>query len=127
MGVGATTSYPRENLTNLGAYMAMARGKSTDNLMTNLFKAYLVASDGNFIRYIRIKKDAYNDGLDITVDALMSHAKTKYEILKQQETWNAMPLEQEQINLFIILFSHCCLSSEHHTHPMPKNYTTDEL
>eukprot|EP00957_Ditylum_brightwellii_P026426 1999329-Ditylum_brightwellii.AAC.2 len=47
--------------------------------MTNLFKAHLVASDGNFVRYIVTKKDAYDNGTDISVNTLMAHTKTKYE------------------------------------------------
>eukprot|EP00957_Ditylum_brightwellii_P040292 3049030-Ditylum_brightwellii.AAC.1 len=69
MDTRAMALHLRENLTNLDLYMATvnsnieffnqyikqnqeglkARGESTDNLMTNLFKAYLVSSDGNFV------------------------------------------------------------------------------
>eukprot|EP00957_Ditylum_brightwellii_P152429 11603718-Ditylum_brightwellii.AAC.1 len=65
--------------------------------MTKLFTAYLVASNSNCIRRIRANKDAYNDSACINIDTLISHAKMKYEILKQQGTWNAMSHEQEQI------------------------------
>ena len=78
----ATSTHLRENLTNLDAYMSTvnsdienfnqyvqvnvdglkARGESTHNLIINLFKAYQVASDGKFVRYIKTKRDQYNDG-----------------------------------------------------------------
>eukprot|EP00957_Ditylum_brightwellii_P184530 14054814-Ditylum_brightwellii.AAC.1 len=65
--------------------------------MTNLFKAYLVASNSNCVRYTRTKNNAYNNSDYVTIDTLMSHVKMRYEILKQQGTWNAMQPEQEQI------------------------------
>eukprot|EP00957_Ditylum_brightwellii_P030059 2275496-Ditylum_brightwellii.AAC.1 len=65
--------------------------------MTNLFKAYLVASNCKFVRYIHTKKEAYDSGDNITVESLITHAKNKCKILPQQGTWNAMPPEQEQI------------------------------
>eukprot|EP00957_Ditylum_brightwellii_P105172 8017080-Ditylum_brightwellii.AAC.2 len=46
---------------------------------------------------MKTKKDAYSDGANITVDTIMTSANTKYKILKQQGTWNAMLPEQEQI------------------------------
>jgi hypothetical protein len=51
--------------------------------MINLFKGYMVASDSEFIQYIKTKKDAYDDGGDLTSDALMTLALNKYEMLKK--------------------------------------------
>ena len=34
--------------------------------MTNIFKAYYVAPDSEFVRYINNNKNKYNDGQDIT-------------------------------------------------------------
>eukprot|EP00957_Ditylum_brightwellii_P027584 2085179-Ditylum_brightwellii.AAC.1 len=65
--------------------------------MIKLFKTYIVTSNSNGVRYIRTKKDAYNDSAYITTDTLMSHTKMKYEILKQQGTWNATSPKQEKI------------------------------
>ena len=68
----ATANHLRENITNLDTYMSTvnsgiekfnlyvkvkvdgleSRGEHTDNLMTNLFKAYQLSSDGEFVRYI---------------------------------------------------------------------------
>eukprot|EP00957_Ditylum_brightwellii_P015192 1144195-Ditylum_brightwellii.AAC.1 len=49
--------------------------------MINLFRAYQVVSDGNFVRYIQAKKDKYDDSEDIKVDKLMSDALNKYNII----------------------------------------------
>eukprot|EP00957_Ditylum_brightwellii_P062502 4743359-Ditylum_brightwellii.AAC.1 len=61
--------------------------------MAKLFKTRLVASNSNCIRYIKTKKDVYNDSAYITIDTLISQAKIKYDILEQQGTWNAMSPE----------------------------------
>lgn len=107
----------RKNLTNLDTYMATvnsniklfngyvkenveglkARGESTDDLMTNLFKGYLVASDVEFVWYIKAKKDAYEDGEDVSKDKLMTPALNKYKILTSTDQWNAVSAKQEQI------------------------------
>ena len=77
-----TASYVKENLTNLEIYVAMvnyninnfnqrvkvnvkglkATVDSTYYLMTNLFKAYHVASDTEFIRYTKTNKYLYGYG-----------------------------------------------------------------
>jgi hypothetical protein len=65
--------------------------------MINLFKGYQSASDREFVRYIKQKRDAYDDGGDIQPEALMTLALNKYETLLKQDMWNAKSQEQEQI------------------------------
>jgi hypothetical protein len=74
-----------------------ARGERCDDLMINLFKGYQAASDREFVRYINQKKDAYDDGSDLTPEQLMTFALNKYEVLTKQDLWNAKTAEQEQI------------------------------
>lgn len=113
----ATLSHIRENLSNLDTYMATitsniiafneyvkeqrlnlaARGGVTHDLMTNLWKAYSVASDQEFVSYIKRKKDLYDEGAEITPDTLMRDAENKYKTLLQEERWNSMSPEQSQI------------------------------
>ena len=77
IGMRATATHLRKNLTNLDTYMTTvnsniekfnqyvkvnveglrARGERTDDLMINLFKAYQVASDAVFVQYIKIKRN----------------------------------------------------------------------
>ena len=81
----ATATYLRDKLTNMDTYMSIvnsdiekfnqyvkenvdvlkSRGERTDNLMINLFKAYQVASDKEFVRYIKTNRDNYNDGYNL--------------------------------------------------------------
>ena len=113
----ATTSLLCENLSSLDTYMAMvnsnieefnkyikmnykgltSHGKSCDDLMINLFKGYQSASNNEFVRYIKQKKDSYNDGKDIEPEQLMMLVLNKYKILKKQNSWNAKSPEEEQI------------------------------
>ena len=112
-----TLSHIRENLSNLDTYMTTiasnitsfneyvkeqrlnlaARGGVTHDLMTNLWKAYSVASDHDFVQYIRRKKDLYDEGAEMSPDSLMRDAENKYKTLLQEERWNSMSAEQTQI------------------------------
>jgi hypothetical protein len=65
--------------------------------MINLFKGYQAASNHEFVRYINQKKDAYDDGSDLTPKQLMTFTLNKYEVLTKQDLWNAKTAKQEQI------------------------------
>ena len=113
----ATASLLRENLSSLDTYMSTinsnieefnkyvktnyeglrARGERCDDIMINLFKGYESASDSEFVRYIRAKKDKYEDGDDMEPEQLMTFALNKYESLVKNGRWNAKSVEQEQI------------------------------
>ena len=68
-------------------------GERTDDLMTNVFMAYHVASDADFVRYININKDGYADDYYITTVQLMTAALNNYKVLLISVKWNAMSLE----------------------------------
>ena len=113
----ATLSHIRENLRSLDSYMVKvssnitkfndyvneqrldlkARGGITHDLLTNLWKAYLIVSDTTFVQYIQNKQNLYDEGEDINVDKLMTQAENKYKALVLSGQWNAMTREQNQI------------------------------
>jgi hypothetical protein len=62
--------------------MASRLGESIDNLTINLFKAYLCVTDRDFVRYMRNKKDSYDDGEDFTVEQLLTMSSIKFQIVK---------------------------------------------
>ena len=113
----ATASHLRENLTNLDSYIGTvnsniqlfnqyvkvnkdglrARGESTDDIMINLFKGYLHASDSAFVSYIMMKKDQYDEGADMDDERLMQLALNKYKNLLADGKWQAHTPEQEQM------------------------------
>ena len=69
----------------------------THDLLSNLFRAYKVVSDKDFVTYINKKKDEYDEGKDITPSQLMLLAGNKFKTKKQDNEWNAPSEEQEQI------------------------------
>ena len=74
-----------------------ARGEITDDLMINLFKAYKVSSDGEFVGYIKTKRYKKNDGHNLSPDKLMTSDLNKFEILRKDNNLNPMSPDQEQI------------------------------
>jgi hypothetical protein len=114
----ATSSFFRENLTSLDAYITtidsnielfnqyvninraglQARGETTDDLIINLFKAYLSVEDQNFVEYMKKKKDDYDEGTTVLEpETLMTHALNKYHILVQEKKWKSMSPQDEQL------------------------------
>jgi hypothetical protein len=75
-----------------------ARGKTTQDLLTNLFKGYLSASDKVFVYYIGCRKlKKYEEGDPTTADGLMEQADNKFKLLKVHNKWNAPSQEEEKI------------------------------
>jgi hypothetical protein len=113
----ATTRILREELNKLDSYMVSidsdiskfnehvkdileklhARGQTTHDLLSNLFRAYKVVSDKDFVAYMNKKKDEYDEGQDISPSQLMLLAQNKFKTKKQDNEWNAPSEEQEQI------------------------------
>ena len=74
-----------------------ARGETTQDLLTNLFKGYLTCSDPIFRRYIEKKQEAHDEGKTIDPNLLMKWAKVKYGIIKEKSLRNALTKEEQQI------------------------------
>jgi hypothetical protein len=105
----ATSAKLREQLTTLDSYMAWVdcnvelflraweQGGSTDELVVNLFKAYRVVGDSEFSRYMKNKRDYYDDGEDVQSDPLVSVALAKSQSLIEYVVWNMMSPDQERL------------------------------
>jgi hypothetical protein len=74
-----------------------ARRESTDELIVNLFKAYRVVGDSEFSRYMKNKRDTYDDEEDVQPDPLMSVALAKSQSLIESGVWNMMSPDQERL------------------------------
>jgi hypothetical protein len=74
-----------------------ARGHTSQDVLANLFKAYKAVPDKEFVRYIKEKEDSYDDGTDITVEALMLRAADKFKRMVEAKEWKAPSPEQEKI------------------------------
>jgi hypothetical protein len=91
------------NITKFNIYVKSqvisleARGESTNGLLVNLFKGYQIAQDEDFAQFIKRKKDAYDEGANITVASLMDAAENKYKTRLLTGEWSASSKEQEQI------------------------------
>ena len=114
----ATSSLMRENLSNLDSYMStvksdieefnryvklnyqglQARGERYNDMMIHLFKAYLIASDREFVTYIKLKKMEHEEGRNcLQPEELMTLALNKYTILHKQNMWNIKSPEEEKV------------------------------
>ena len=110
----ATTAFIRARLSSLDNYMTTvqsdipkfnlyvqkqvaalhARGATTEDLLTNLFKGYLKASDKEFRTYITTRQEEYFDGRVLDHTTLMQLALNKYKTMFEAGTWNA-PSDEE--------------------------------
>ena len=117
LDTNATTQSIRTKLSNLDLYIQTincdiskfngyvkslimslsARGQRTEDLLSNLFKGYLAASDKVFVKYIGHKMEKYEEGENTEPDKLMQLADNKYRLMKEKGTWNAPSEEEEKI------------------------------
>jgi hypothetical protein len=90
-----------DNITSLNEFvksqMAIlrARGETTNDLLTNLFKGYRAVKDQSFLRFVERLQDDYNRGQDITPETLMEEAENKYKSLVQEDSWK-QPTDQDR-------------------------------
>ena len=113
----ATTTAIRNKMSNLDDYIATigqditkfnayvkslvtsleARGETSTDLLSNLFKGYKACSDKEFVLYIKTKEEKYEEGEDIDINKLMLLADNKYKILVEKGAWDAPSAEEEKI------------------------------
>jgi hypothetical protein len=75
-----------------------ARGQTTTELVTNLFKAYETIKDGEFNRYIKNKKDVNDEQrTPMNPHTLMVLAADKYKNMKKRGEWNAPTADDGRI------------------------------
>jgi hypothetical protein len=75
----------------------IARGQGVDELLMHLFKAYLRASDDDFVAFMKFQRNAFETGTATTVDSLMSTALTNYELRVEEGTWSVPDKKDEKI------------------------------
>ena len=72
-----------------------ARGETTSDLLTNLFKGYRAVKDQSFLRFVERLQDDYNRGQDMTPETLMEEAENKFKSLVQENSWK-QPTDQDK-------------------------------
>ena len=86
-------TYVRETVSNLNS-----GGGTSDDLLVYLFDSYKIVPDHAFHRWYERKKEDYDDMREeITPEALMLAAETKYNQITQEDTWEAKSKEEQQI------------------------------
>ena len=118
LDTNATTGEIRTNLSSLDTYMMSigcdivkfnsyvlhllsalhSRGETTQDLLQNLFKGYMVVTDPSFVTYVEKKCDDYEDGsITLSPKLLMQLAANKFKSRKVKKLWMAPSAEEEKI------------------------------
>jgi len=63
-----------------------AHGMQNPHLLNNLFHAYRMDSDNEFVAYMHREQDNYDKGINITPETLMQVANKKYKVMLQDGT-----------------------------------------
>jgi hypothetical protein len=74
-----------------------ARGETTQDLLSNLFKGYNAVNDKVFVSYIGRKLEKYKEGESMTSEMLMQLGNNNFTLLKEAGQWNAPLMEEEKI------------------------------
>jgi hypothetical protein len=113
----ATVSFIRTSLTQLDSKMIeldsdveafnfyvkaqikslSARGKTSSDLLINLFKGYKAADNVEFLDFLRRNENSYEEGEDVDANNLMANALIKFKARKLVGKWSAPTNEQGQI------------------------------
>ena len=78
-----------------------ARGDTVPDASTAIMKAYIASPDVKFSKYFSKKLDDYWDETpemhNISVEALLKKAKSKFDLIKSQDEWGALSQEAQDI------------------------------
>ena len=109
LDTNATMNLIRTQLSNLDEYITTIRcdiikfnkhvkrlieqlnacGGETQDLLTNLFKAYVSIKDARFVDYVNEKLSRYEEGEQMEADQLMTLTANKYKNMMVQNQWEA--------------------------------------
>eukprot|EP00977_Amphora_coffeiformis_P029574 scaffold41624_cov405-Amphora_coffeaeformis.AAC.1 len=99
----AKMSELKGDITSFNAYVMTtldqlrARGQTSNDLVSNLFKGYLSCADRTFVNYIEKKQEDYDEGATFTHTELMNLAANKYKTLVQAGKWLSPSAEEQKI------------------------------
>ena len=139
----ATTAHIRTSLASLDVYMPTigsditkfnvyvmdllsqlnARGETTHELLTFLFKGYKAAQDHVFVKCIEKKEEDYEEGTDIVPTTLMNLAANKYKTRVLKQAWMAPTPEEEKI---LALSAEVDKLKKQRSNPTPKGKDLDK-
>jgi hypothetical protein len=93
----------QDNIVELNAFVKAqqdaltARGEKTEDLLVNLFTAYMACSDQEFLTWVKEKENQYNEGANFSPEELMTLADNKYNSLVENGKWMQQSEDQKRI------------------------------
>jgi hypothetical protein len=94
----------QDNIVELNLFVKVqqdaltARGEQTEDLLVNLFTAYMTWNDTEFLAWPRSKEDKYNkDKITLSPEELMTLADNKYNSLVESGKWMQASEDQKKI------------------------------
>lgn len=79
------------------SYVSFCRGKTSYDLLVNLFKGYAANPDRHIRAYLARKKDSYDEGGSITPGSLMEDMLNKYKDLVEDRAFREPTESDKQI------------------------------
>jgi hypothetical protein len=73
-----------------------SRGETSNGIIDNLFTGFMAYTDKKFVEYMEKCKDSFEEGEDVTYQAIMLKAE-RYQDRVMSNKWNTITIEQEQI------------------------------
>jgi hypothetical protein len=82
----------------ISSFLLASYGQRSDELLMSVFLAYDEVEDGDFVSYIKTKRDLWEEGKStLTLSELLSNTENHYKTRIQKEKWNAPNKKDEEI------------------------------
>jgi hypothetical protein len=69
------------------------RGKTSNDIITNLFTGYMACTYKKCVKYMEKFKDTYEEGEGVSYQGIMSKAERKYQVRVMNNEWNTLNIE----------------------------------
>ena len=79
-----------------------ARGGTTTDLSTHLFKAYKTSPNADLVDYVKDKQNAFDEGANVTANELMQMIVVKYSNLKEEEEEEYVHIKPESEDIIAL-------------------------
>jgi hypothetical protein len=100
------------NITAFNGYVKnielslISYGQRSSELMMNIFSAYAAVEDEDFVSYIKMKKNQWEEGTsNLMLAGLLLNAENHYKMRIQQESWMGPSKKDEEITALKALLS----------------------
>jgi hypothetical protein len=88
-------------------------GERSDELLMNVFLAYGSVEDDDFVAYIKVKRNSWEEqSIVLTVHSLMHQVENHYKVRIQQGNWLAPSKKDEQIMALKTMYENNAISNK---------------